>query len=90
MEILDRICYICIDILRYWEDYTGIPYGVINTVLFVIIQPILILFFAATTLICNKINNLKLKRNINYLTIFILSCCIVGTALLVSIPLLKQ
>lgn len=90
MEILDRICYICIDILRYWEAYTGIPYGVINTVLFVIIQPMLILFFAITTLICSKINNFKVKRNINYLTIFILFGCTVGTILLVLIPLLKQ
>ena len=36
----DEICGVCIGIMKWWSAYTGISYGTINVVLFIILNPL--------------------------------------------------
>lgn len=52
-QYLDALCGVCIDIMEYAEAYTGISYGTINVLLFIILGPASTLAFAAATIVSN-------------------------------------
>ena len=72
---LDKFCYYCIDLLYYFCHITKLSYAEINILLFIIIQPLLILIFATTTIWGMYIKNKKIKLWIKGLTITIVSIC---------------
>lgn len=83
---LDVICYMCIDLLRGLGDITGLGYSGINILLFVIIQPLLILFFAITTLVALRTKNDGTKWLIKWSTISTLACCFLFVMLFIVLP----
>ena len=42
MEFIDRLFWICVEIIRWFGEITGMGYNLANIVLFVILQPGLI------------------------------------------------
>ena len=44
-EIIDIIFKVCVEILKFIGDVTGMGYALANIVIFIIIQPVLIILF---------------------------------------------
>ena len=44
-EIIDKFFWVCVEILKFIGDVTGMGYALANIVIFVIIQPALIILF---------------------------------------------
>ena len=42
---VDWLFWACVDILKVWGDWTGLGYNLINILIFIILQPALILLF---------------------------------------------
>ena len=82
------LCNFCIEILELWEKETGISYEAINVWLFIIIQPILIIFGCVATIICANTKNEKVKRYLKWACYIILAIGIILTFLLFAIPIL--
>lgn len=80
----NEICDICIDIIKWWSDNTFLSYGDINILLFIIIQPALT-FVSAFFVIYTYF---KKSITILLLDIFIIIIYIIGTIILVGIPLI--
>lgn len=51
-EIGTYLCEVCINIMEAMSAASGISYGLINILLFVILQPLAILSFMLSTLFC--------------------------------------
>ena len=81
---LDKFCYYCIDVLYGLGHITKLSYAEINIVLFIIIQPLLIIIFAATTIWGMYVKSKKIKLWIKGLTITIVSVCTLFGVLCVS------
>lgn len=80
----NELCDICIEIIKWWSDNTFLTYGEINVLLFIIIQPILVFvsaFFAIYTYF-------KKSKTILVLDILMISLYIIGTIILVGLPLM--
>lgn len=74
----DDICNHCITILESLSATLGISYGTLNVVLFVIIQPLLIMIFMGTTIFCCvRKTDIKTKRYMFLGTIVICMICVV-------------
>lgn len=56
-EIGNYVCNICINIIEAMSAASGISYGLINILLFVILQPLAILSFMLSTLLYIKYHN---------------------------------
>ena len=56
-EIGNYICNVCINIMEAMSTASGISYGLINILLFVILQPLAILSFMLSTLLYIKYHN---------------------------------
>ena len=64
---MDDICKYCIDILMWWTKNSSFSYGEINVWLFIIIQPLLISIFIATTVFnCYSKNEMIKKEGKGY------------------------
>ena len=80
----NELCDICIDIMQWWSNNTTLTYGEINVLLFIIIQPILVFvsaFFAIYTYFKKSITILVLD-------ILMIALYIIGTIILVGLPIL--
>ena len=42
---IDWLFWACVDILKVWGDWTGLGYNLINILIFIFLQPLLILLF---------------------------------------------
>lgn len=62
-EIGDTLCNACIEIMKCMSDEYGLSYGLINVLLFVIIQPLCILLYGTAALTGLKNPN-TVKKNI--------------------------
>ena len=83
---MDDICKYCIDILVWWEKNSAFSYGEINVWLFIILQPLLISIFIATTVFNCYSKNEKIKKIIAKISIVAFVVLVVFTLLLVGIP----
>ena len=45
MNFIDLIFWWCVDVLKVWGDLTGLGYNLINILIFILLQPSLILLF---------------------------------------------
>jgi len=45
MEIIDQFFWLCVEAIKWFGDLTGMGYNLANIVLFVILQPALIVLF---------------------------------------------
>ena len=61
---MDKICKNCIALLRRAEERSGFSYEQINVVLFIILEPLFILFFTITTYIALITKNEKIRTAI--------------------------
>lgn len=87
----DNICDICIKILEWWSNKTPLSYATINVLLFIILQPLLIIFYFVTTLIALKLKTKKAKVILAVISIILFVLMVVFTFLLVFLPsLLRQ
>ena len=42
---IDWLFWVCVDLLKVWGDWTGLGYNLLNILIFIILQPLLILVF---------------------------------------------
>ena len=60
------ICDLCVGIMLWWAQHTPFSYGMINVLLFIIIQPLaIVLFYVMTVMVARTTNRktaMKLKR----------------------------
>ena len=45
MNFIDRVFWWCVDLLHVWGDLTGLGYNLINILIFILLQPSLIVLF---------------------------------------------
>ena len=45
MIFIDLVFWWCVDVLKVWGDLTGLGYNLINILIFILLQPSLILLF---------------------------------------------
>ena len=45
MSLIDMLFWWCVDVLQVWGELTGLGYNLINILIFVLLQPFLILLF---------------------------------------------
>ena len=45
MNFFDLVFWWCVDVLKVWGDLTGLEYNLINILIFILLQPSLILLF---------------------------------------------
>jgi len=69
---MKEICDVCIWILEQWSKELGISYAAINIWLFIILQPLLIVFGCWSTIKCANTKNEKLKNKLKWISISIL------------------
>lgn len=84
------LCWQCIGFLRWWSDNSPFSYEEINVVLFILIQPIMILVFFGTTLYQRFSKNEKGRKivMIGATTLFVVGALIGLASFLV--PLIKM
>jgi hypothetical protein len=58
----ELLCNLCIEAMKFLSQETGMSYGLINILLFVILGPLSTLFFMASTLCHVFIKNPKVKK----------------------------
>ena len=75
----DWLCNVCIDLMIRASEYSGLSYGVINILLFVILGPLSTILFCMSSIIGRTMANGKnLKRKkILWLIVFCLGCAAV-------------
>ena len=42
---VDWLFWFCVDLLKVWGDWTGLGYNLLNILIFILLQPLLILVF---------------------------------------------
>lgn len=84
----NEICDFCINVIEWWSKNTTFSYGEINVILFIVVQPTLILLFAITTIIASITKSKKLKKYLLVLGIVGIVGLIVGTCVLIGFPVL--
>lgn len=87
---MDRLCDFFIVILQEWAGHSYYNYAAINIILFIILEPILIMTFMATTLIGCKTKNEKLKKRLSWFTYISFILCVLLTLALIIIPVIKK
>jgi len=45
VEMIDQVFWVCVEVIKWLGDSTGLSYNLANIVLFVILQPALIVLF---------------------------------------------
>ena len=82
------LCNICIEIMQWWANNTGLGYGAINVILFIVIAPIMILTANILAITATNTNDQKLKKFIYYFSWASIVLFIIGTVILVGLPAL--
>lgn len=75
-EIGDGVCQYCIEVMKTGVDVLGISYGLLNVLLFIVLQPLCIILFFATSILYKygKRNQwLQIVSN----TLFIIACLLI-------------
>lgn len=84
----DELCRLCIDIMKWWSNNSGISYGTINILLFVILNPLLTIIATIVAIINSISKNKKLKVILTSSLVFVLILGAVFAAYLVLIPIM--
>lgn len=83
------ICDLCIDIMRWWSNNTSMSYGLINVILFIILNPLLtFIFFIFVMISTNKNVDINIKKIIKIISIVLFLMSILFVFILVFIPIL--
>lgn len=85
----DELCRLCIDIMKWWSNNSGISYGTINILLFVILNPLLTIIATIVAIINSISKNKKLKVILTSSLVFVLILGAVFVAYLVLIPIMN-
>lgn len=84
----DELCQLCIDIIKWWSNNSGISYSTINIFLFVILNPLLTIIATIVAVINSVSKNKKLKVILTSSLVFVLILGTVFIAYLVLIPIM--
>lgn len=84
----DELCQLCIDIMKWWSNNSGISYGTINIFLFVILNPLLTIIATIVAIINSISKNKKLKVILTSSLVFVLILGAMFVAYLVLIPIM--
>ena len=84
----DELCQLCIAIMKWWSNNSGISYGTINILLFVILNPLLTIIVTVVAVINSVSKNKKLKIILTSSLVFVLILGVVFAAYLVLIPIM--
>jgi len=83
----NSICNACIELLVWWSKNSSFTYSEINVWLFIILQPLLIILFAAATVFnCYSANN-RFKTIIAKSSIATIILLVILTIILIVIPI---
>lgn len=84
----DTICNYCIAILEDLSSVLGVSYGTLKVVLFVIIQPLLIIMFmSTTTLLCLKQVDVQTKKRLYLSTVITFGVIVVLFCIIFWMPI---
>lgn len=83
---MNETCNSCIWILEEWSKQLGISYEAINVWLFMIIQPLLIIFGCISTIKCANTKSWNVKNNLKCASYIILILGTIFTFVLVTLP----
>ena len=83
---MNETCNSCIWILEEWSRYLGISYEAINVWLFIIIQPLLIIYGCISTIKCANTKSWNVKNNLKCTSYIILILGTIFTFVLVTLP----
>lgn len=83
---MDQLCNYCIEIMHWWADHSFLTYGQINIILFVILQPLLIIYGCWATYKCATTRSEKTKKTLKYISLAIIALGIIGTLVVCTIP----
>ena len=83
----DEICGVCIGIMKWWSAYTGISYGTINVVLFIILNPLYTLLASVIAIINAFSKSKRLKLVLSAVLILMLVLAATFVFYFVTIPL---
>ena len=64
-QYVDWLFWACVDILKVWGDWTGLGYNLLNILIFILLQPLLILIFFVLWRI-EKSRRKKLQKQIGF------------------------
>ena len=64
-QYVDWLFWACVDILKVWGDWTGFGYNLLNILIFILLQPLLILIFFVLWRI-EKFRRKKLQKQIGF------------------------
>lgn len=81
----NEICDICIKRMSWWSKHGPLNYGEINVLLFIIIQPLMCLASIGSVIYMYFVRKSMFLLMLN---ILILAMYIIGTAMLVIIPII--
>ena len=63
------ICDFCVELMIWWSHHLPISYGAINVLMFIIIQPLMILFFFGSSVAIYLAKKTRCQKN-NYYRFF--------------------
>lgn len=72
--------------MDWWAHHSSLNYGEINVLLFIIIQPLLILLFMITTVWGCRTANGRVKAALQIFTALTLVVCVAGTVAILIVP----
>jgi len=82
----NALCNFFIRILNWWAHRSGFGYGEINVLLFLILQPLLILLFMITTVWGCRTASGRMKTALQIFTAVMFAICAAGTIVILIIP----
>jgi hypothetical protein len=83
-SVWDVLCNICILVMEHLSHLTGLSYGFINIIIFVVLEPLAILSFMGSTLALLRIEDRKKRET----TTRIFFTCGVIAILMIIIPIM--
>lgn len=83
----NELCDLCIKIMEWWSRNTPLSYGTINVLMFIIIQPLLILYFFVNNVLMICLKNNKFRKALFAISVIVFVLTIVTGAVLVFVPL---
>lgn len=86
---MKQLCDFCIDCMYWWANNSCLTYEEINILLFVIIQPLLIIIGFVFAIVSTNTNNQKIKKYIKRISIIILILCFILSILLILLPIIN-
>ena len=81
-QLGDLVCEFCVYVMDVISDFSGLSYGLINVLFFIVLQPAAILAFMLSTAFCAayKSSNKRVYKNATIVFVVLGCICILAVA----------